>query len=261
MRSAGLFVIVEPDKAVLLCARRSYDGTVYCHNNAVLQQANFLEKISIPRGKRDHQDCFEYETAVREFIEETGTFFHCAHVFEEPFVLQWMDCGVTYKYSIYVGIVRGSLIDVSRKPNTFCVKLDGSCRPNDYRIVLESRKYTNEMPRHVYIVPLQDYFQYMNEKQLTTYDSSNYLEFFEFVRNVKYKYEVKKNYRRFFLLTLNLREDLPQWSGERVNVADNNQRRKYFANHQNHNNSTSNSNNNNPYLLTNQELKNIVNVV
>ncbi|QEI03652.1 NUDIX [Rachiplusia nu nucleopolyhedrovirus] len=262
MRSAGLFIIMEPDKAVLLCARQSYDGTVYYKDNAILQQANFLEKISIPRGKRDHHDIFEYETAIREFIEETGSFFQSAYVYQKPFVLQWMDCGVTYKYSIYVGIVRGGLITVSRKPNTFCVKLASNYRPNDYRIVIESRKYNNELPRYVYIVPLQDYFQYMNDKQLTTYDSSNYLEFFEFVKNVKYKYEVKKDCSRFFLLSLKLREDYQstttqqQWN-ERANgeVSEDNK-----SNRLNYNSRRSTFRDN-PYFLTAQELKNIVNVV
>lgn len=247
MRSAGLFIILEPDKAVLLCARRSYDGTTYYERDTVvLQQANFLEKISIPRGKRDNQDIFEYETAIREFIEETGTFFRNAYVYQKPFVLQWKDCGVTYKYSIYVGIVKEGLVNVSREPNTFCVKLASDYRNNDYRIVIETRKHNNELPRYVYIIPLQEYFQYMNEKQLVTYDSSNYLEFFEFVKYVKYMYKVAKDRsNRFFLLCLRLGEN--KWNRERVNTK---------SSPYNHN-----SNNNKPYFLTTQELKNIINVV
>nr|WRQ96873.1 nudix [Mamestra configurata nucleopolyhedrovirus B]WRQ97034.1 macoB147 [Mamestra configurata nucleopolyhedrovirus B] len=202
MRCAGLFMIMEPDKAVLLCARRSYDSTVHYHDADQLKQVNFLEKISIPRGKRDGRDIFDYETAVREFIEETGTFFESAWVYRVPFVLQWNDAGVTYKYAIYVGVVQGLLRNVSREPNTYCVKLNCD-KPNDYKINLETRRHNNEIPRNLYILPLQDYFQYMNEKQLVTYDSSNYLEFFEFVKSVKAKFD-QKNLRRFFLLSLKL---------------------------------------------------------
>jgi 8-oxo-dGTP pyrophosphatase MutT (NUDIX family) len=66
--SAGLFIIMEPDKAVLLCARRAYRGA------ASVNTETFLEKISIPRGHRDCTDAKIYETAVREFVEETGRF-------------------------------------------------------------------------------------------------------------------------------------------------------------------------------------------
>jgi hypothetical protein len=202
MRCAGLFMIMEPDKAVLLCARRSYDSTVHYHDTDQLRSVNFLEKISIPRGKRDGRDIFDYETAVREFIEETGTFFESAHVCRVPFVLQWNDAGVTYKYAIYVGVVQGMLRNVSREPNTYCVKLNCD-KPNDYKINLETRRHNNEIPRYLYILPLQDYFQYMNEKQLTTYDSSNYQEFFEFVKTVKANFD-SGNLRNFFLLSLKL---------------------------------------------------------
>ncbi|AYN45066.1 bv-e31 [Alphabaculovirus alterspexiguae] len=202
MRCAGLFMIIEADKAVLLCARRSYDSNMFYSDPEQLEHVNFLEKISIPRGKRDGRDIFDYETAVREFIEETGTFFESAWVFRVPFVLQWDDAGVTYKYAIYVGVVQGLLQYVSREPNTYCVKLNSN-KPNDYKINLETRRYNKEIPRHLYILPLQDYFQYMNEKQLTTYDSSNYLEFFEFIKTVKAKFDrgILKN---FFLLSLKL---------------------------------------------------------
>ncbi|AKC91731.1 nudix [Lambdina fiscellaria nucleopolyhedrovirus] len=217
MRCAGLFIIMEPDKAALLRARRSYhsaeqyrvgsnknsknrsngdddgvddngvrDDDDNNNNSDALHQTNFLEKISIPRGKRDGRDAFDYETAVREFIEETGMFFERAYVHRVPFVLQWTDAGVNYEYAIYVGVVRGVLKRVQREPNTFCVKLNNTCcKPNEYGVQLETRRFNNEIPRHLCILTLNDYFRYMNEKQLITYDSSNYLEFFVFVKNVK----------------------------------------------------------------------------
>ncbi|AHH82616.1 BV-E31 [Buzura suppressaria nucleopolyhedrovirus] len=202
MRCAGLFMIIEPDKAVLLCARRSYDNPAQYHNSDALQRANFLEKISIPRGKRDGQDIFDYETAVREYIEETGTFFESAIIHKVPFVLQWNDNGVTYKYVIYVGILRGILKNVSREPNTYCVKLQ-TLKNNEYSINIESRIINNEIPRNLYIVKLDYYFKYMSEKQLTTYQSSNYLEFFTFVNIVKNKFNDGR-VEDFFLITLKL---------------------------------------------------------
>nr|UPO71117.1 orf28 [Trichoplusia ni single nucleopolyhedrovirus] len=220
---------MEPDKAVLLCARRSYNSTVEYSDSAMLKKANFLEKISIPRGKRDNRDIFDHETAIREFIEETGTFFESAYVYRRPFVLQWIDAGVVYKYAIYVGILNGLLISVSREPNTFCVKLNGGDKgSNDYRVDIETRRHNRELPRHVYIVSLQDYFQYMNEKQLITYDFSNYREFFEYVKFVKAKFDESnvvncekeknghdksgsENLFGFFLLSLKLNRRLERW--------------------------------------------------
>ncbi|AUV65394.1 ADPRase [Alphabaculovirus myunipunctae] len=249
MRCAGLFMIMEPDKAVLLCARRSYDSSEHYHDADQLRRVNFLEKISIPRGKRDGRDIFDYETAVREFIEETGTFFERAWVYRVPFVLQWNDAGTTYKYAIYVGVVQGVLRNVSREPNTYCVKLC-SDRPNDYKINLESRRHNNEIPRYLYILTLQDYFQYMNEKQLVTYDSSNYREFFEFVKNAKSKFD-ERDLRKFFLLSLKLDSFDFKWmsSSRIVNSSAISSR-------------SSVGNSGRPVVLTtNRELKKIINVV
>lgn len=239
MRCAGLFMILPYDRAVLLRANRSYTNhtTVrydhYCgdHNDVA-----FLEKISIPRGRRSGGDMFDYETAVREFIEETGTFFENAYVYCTPFVLQWCDAGVTYKYAIYVGIIEkgGGLRNVARVPNTFCVKLNSvENKPHQYDIKLESRRYNNELHRRLHIIKLDDYFQYMNDKQLDTYDSSNYLEFFNFVNNVKSLFECSLQRATKFLL-LSLRLTSLRWStATRSNVV----------------------------LQTRRELKKIVNVV
>lgn len=264
MRCAGLFMIVQSDKAVLLRARQAYDNGRYyggngttnrCGNNVGAKRYNngggcggfnstsetnvdrngeliFLEKISIPRGKRDGRDIFDYETAVREFIEETATFFETASVYRLPFVLQWMDAGVTYKYSIYVGVVNGLLKTVLREPNTFCVKLrpDDAGRPNEYRVNLETRRFNNELLRHLYIPKLDEYFQYMNDKQLVTYDSSNYLEFFSFVKYVKLEFDSGRH-SSFFILNLKL-EAGEQWTAARPSIV----------------------------LATKRELKNIVNI-
>ncbi|QBC76104.1 nudix [Neophasia sp. alphabaculovirus] len=190
--SAGLFMIMEPDKAVLLCARRSYRGA------ASVNKDTFLEKISIPRGHRDCTDAKIYETAVREFVEETGRFFHSAFIYKFPFTLHWTDEGVTYKYSIYVGVVRGALADVKFKPNTYNVKLLPGAFGNDYRIVLRPRRFNCEIARSVTIVPLHQYFEYMTSKQLNTYASSNYTEFFNFVRQIKELFDNKQLHDFFY---------------------------------------------------------------
>nr|QGW50003.1 hypothetical protein [Chrysodeixis includens nucleopolyhedrovirus] len=285
MRSAGLFMIMEPDKAVLLCARRSYDSTVEYNDSAMLKKANFLEKISIPRGKRDNRDIFDHETAIREFIEETGTFFESAYVYRRPFILQWIDAGVTYKYAIYVGILNGLLISVSREPNTYCVKLNnGGDKGNEYRVDIETRRHNREMPRHVYIVSLQDYFQYMNEKQLITYDFSNYREFFEYVKFVKAKFDEcnvinceidenghnkssSKNFIGFFLLSLKLNRRLERWkSSMATSLRSKTTTRATSRIHPSGNTTTTNIMSNSSdkidiRMMNRRDLKNIVNAV
>ncbi|USC25890.1 hypothetical protein [Palpita vitrealis nucleopolyhedrovirus] len=195
--SAGLFMIIDPDKAVLLCARRAYRNS----NTRAINNDTFLEKISIPRGHRDCNDAKVYETAVREFVEETGRFFDSAFIYKLPFTLQWKDAGVTYKYLIYVGVVCGNLINVNAKPNTYTVKLLPGAFGNNYRIILKPRRFNCEIARSLTIVPLNKYFNYMNDKQLNTYDYSNYIEFFDFVRHVKKNFE-RKQLQNFFYATL-----------------------------------------------------------
>ena len=85
----------------------------------------------------------------------------------------------------YVGVVRGALVNVQFKPNTYSVKLLPGAVGNDYRILLRPRRYNCEIARSLAIVPLNQYFEYMISKQLTTYAASNYGEFFDFVRQVK----------------------------------------------------------------------------
>ncbi|UZE89781.1 BV-E31/ADPRase [Parapoynx stagnalis nucleopolyhedrovirus] len=201
--SAGLFIITEPDKAVLLNAHNAYRQTSY--NN----RDTFLEKISIPRGHRDCCDSKVYETAMREFIEETGCFFDNAFIYKYPFELKWEDDGVVYTYLIYVGMVRGNLNDVNARPNTYTVKLLPGIVDNYYDIILKPRRFNCEIIRSLKIVPLNKYFQYMTNKQLITYDSSNYLEFFEFVKTVKAKFDEKKFINdNFLFVTLKKINDL-----------------------------------------------------
>ncbi|ABY65780.1 ac38-like protein [Orgyia leucostigma nucleopolyhedrovirus] len=214
MRSAGLFMIVDNDKAVLLRARQSYNSGARVSSNNY-----FLEKISIPRGKRDGDDSFDYETAVREFIEETATVFDSALVYKNPFVLQWNDAGVVYKYAIYVGVLRGMLKSVSREPNSFCVKLRTAKNHNEYNVNIESRRFNNEIRRNLHITSLTDYFRYMTEAQLTTYASSNYSEFFDFVKNVKSQFDDGRLFD-FFLITLKLNnwELFDKWNVRRPKI-------------------------------------------
>ncbi|AAR28802.1 ORF38 [Leucania separata nucleopolyhedrovirus] len=220
MRCSGLLMINDEDKAILLHASQSYqskqqhrhrdctcdrDDAVYKEKEEEASEStNFLEKISIPRGKWDSRDIFDYETAIREFIEETGTIFEGAYVYRRPFMLRWTDNNVNYTYMIYVALLNGSLLPLQREPNTFCVKLSRQ-QNNRYVVEFEDRRYLNrEIQRALRIVPTRDYFRYMREHQLTTYESSNYLDFFTFVENVKNTFDSSLAPEAFFYLELRL---------------------------------------------------------
>jgi hypothetical protein len=215
--SAGLFMIVKPNKAVLLCARYAYPTSFVKHvttnittttttTTTTAAAKTFLEKISIPRGHKEGADTKFYETALREFIEETGRWFDSAFIYKRPFLLQWCDNGVTYKYLIYVGVVSGTLYTLLDKPNTYTVKLlpNGSDTFDtyNYRVLLKPCHVNYEIVRNLIILPLNKYFHYMKSSQLNTYDSSNYHEFFAFVKSVKDKFDNKKTFD-FFHATLN----------------------------------------------------------
>jgi len=221
MRCSGLLMINSEDKAILLHASQSYqskqqqDSSSECTCKSGLDcmyysndeecggdTTNFLEKISIPRGKWDSRDIFDYETAIREFIEETGTIFDGAYVYRRPFMLRWTDNNVNYTYMIYVALLNGSLLPLQREPNTFCVKLSRQ-QHNRYVVEFEDRRHLNrEIQRALRILPTRDYFRYMREHQLITYESSNYLDFFAFVENVKNTFDSSFDSNAFFYLEL-----------------------------------------------------------
>lgn len=228
MRCSGLLMINGDDEAILLHASRSYpskrienvhyyaDDDDHHHHHHHQHEKNFLEKISIPRGKRDSRDIFDYETAIREFIEETGTVFDGAYVYRKPFLLHWTDNSVGYTYMIYVALLHGTLRTLARKPNTFCVNLLRR-KHNRYVVEFEERRhYNREIPRALHIVPTSAYFRYMREQQLVKYESSNYLDFFTFVEAVKtaFKEESGRGDERFFYLQLQLHNRSP-WNRHR----------------------------------------------
>lgn len=201
MRCSGLFVITPMNEVMLLNARRSYATSKQHQRN----QIDFLEKISIPRGKWDSCDIFDYETAVREFIEETARVFDSAYVYRVPFLLEWKDNNVVYKYRIYVAIMNAGvkMRCIEHEPNSFCVKLMRNTNFS-YNVRCVAKRQTKEMSRNLYILPLENYYNYMRERQLCTYEDSNYLSFFDFVKHVQTQFAFNSD--KFFKISLTLKE-------------------------------------------------------
>lgn len=106
-KHAGLLLITNDNKAVILQANKSYNENVN-KNLKYNKHIPFVEKLSIPRGKHDVGEK-DYETAIREFIEETGLVFDKICVYNKPFVLEWQDNAKIYKYVMYVAFLSGTL--------------------------------------------------------------------------------------------------------------------------------------------------------
>ncbi|ABQ52002.1 hypothetical protein SlGVgp059 [Spodoptera litura granulovirus] len=188
-RHSGLLLLTEDNKAVILQANKSYSDRIN-KNLRYNKHIPFVEKLSIPRGRQDvgEQD---YETAVREFIEETGLIFDKVLIYKHPFLLEWQDDEKMFRYTMYIAFLNGTLNSLRKKPNSYNIKLYKSV---DYKYEVDLSKlrhHTNELIRRIDIMSLKKYMDYMHNRQLPTYKYSNYTTFFEFVNSVRKLYNEK----------------------------------------------------------------------
>ncbi|AAS82677.1 ORF61 [Agrotis segetum granulovirus] len=198
-RHSGLLLITNDDKAVILQANKSYSERVN-KNLKYNKHIPFVEKLSIPRGRQDVGEK-DYETAVREFIEETGLIFDKVSIYKDPFLLEWQDESKIYRYTMYVAFLCGSLNSLRKKPNSYNIKLLKSYN-YQYEVDLSKQRYgNNELKRKLDIMSLKKYTSYMENRQLPTYKYSNYNSFFNFVYKVKRLYE-SNDLINFFVILL-----------------------------------------------------------
>ncbi|AAQ21657.1 unknown [Cryptophlebia leucotreta granulovirus] len=202
-KHAGLLLITEDNKAVILQANKSYNESIN-KNLKYNKHIPFVEKLSIPRGKHDVGEK-DYETAVREFIEETGLVFDKVFVFNEPFVLEWQDNSKIYKYAMYVAFLSGTLYYLKKKPNSYNIKLKGKILNScmfEYKVDMSKQKFkTQELVRKLELMNLTKYISYMENRQLSTYKYSNYDVFFNYIYMVKELYN-ETHFEYFFQLDL-----------------------------------------------------------
>lgn len=207
-----MLLITEDDKAVILQANKSYNDNVN-RNLKYNKHIPFVEKLSIPRGKHDVGER-EYETAVREFIEETGLVFDKVCVYDEPFVLEWQDNTKVYKYVMYVAYLAGTLYYLKKRPNSYNIRLKEELASNcvfEYKVDLLRQKYrTQELVRRIEFMNLGKYVSYMENRQMSTYRYSNYGTFFDFVYNVRSVYK-SGDMRRFFEIDLHWYTDAEKY--------------------------------------------------
>ncbi|AEB00344.1 BV-e31 [Clostera anachoreta granulovirus] len=190
-RHAGLLLITEDDSAIILQANKSYNDSVN-KNLRYNRHIPFVEKLSIPRGRHDVGER-DYETAVREFIEETGLVFDRICVCSEPFVLEWQDDAKVYRYVMYVAFLIGTLYYLKKRPNSYVVRLKERVVDKnvyEYEVdMLRQRFNSQELVRRAEVMSLKKYVTYMESRQLCTYKYSNYNFFFEYVFYVKALYK------------------------------------------------------------------------
>lgn len=203
-KHAGLLLLTEDNKAVILQANRSYNDIVN-KNLKYNKHIPFVEKLSIPRGKHDVGEK-DFETAIREFIEETGLVFDKVSLYKHPFILEWQDNSKLYKYVIYVGFLKGTLYYLKKKPNTYNIVLKSQLLSEcvyEYKMHMLRQKFrTHELVRRIEIMNLTKYVSYMENRQMSTYKYSNYDSFFDYVFNVKYVYKNKCDVDNFFEIDL-----------------------------------------------------------
>lgn len=198
-RHSGLLLLTNDNRAVILQANRSYSEHVN-KNLKYNKHIPFVEKLSIPRGRQDAGEK-DYETAVREFIEETGLVFDRVSIYEEPFLLEWQDDCKTFRYTMFVAFLDGTLNSLNKRPNTYNIKLFRS-PTNEYKVDLSRQRFQNhELVRKLDIMSLKRYRAYMENRQLPTYRYSNYADFFEFVERARAEFAGGRT-DRFFLIIL-----------------------------------------------------------
>ncbi|AKN80727.1 BV-E31 [Diatraea saccharalis granulovirus] len=186
-KHAGLLLLTNDNKVVILQANKSYNEKVN-RNLKYNKHIPFVEKLSIPRGKHDVGEK-DYETAVREFIEETGLVFDTVYVYNEPFILEWLDNEKLYKYVMYVAFLGGALYYLKKRPNSYDIKLREK-KKHEYNVDMLKQKFrTQELVRKIEVMNLKKYISYMENRQLITYEYSNYAIFFDYIYHVKKLYE------------------------------------------------------------------------
>ncbi|ABC61185.1 unknown [Choristoneura occidentalis granulovirus] len=199
-KHAGLFVITNDNKAIILQSNKSYNDNIN-RNLKYNKHIPFVEKLSIPRGKHDSGEK-EYETAMREFIEETGLVFDKLCICSKPFVLEWQDNSKMYKYVIYVAFLVGTLYYLKKKPNSYNIRLKELDYEYEYKVDMIRQKFrTQELVRRIEFMNLTKYVSYMENRQLATYKYSNYYTFFDYIYNVKNLYD-NKQLQCFFIVDL-----------------------------------------------------------
>lgn len=153
MHGFGLLVIDKQSYIYLNVMNKPYNKKEY-------GSSNFIEKIQIPRGRKENTDKNGFSCAIREFIEETLLIpTGICYTDKVGFPLRWYDNG-TWTYRIYI---------------LFCEKLIPSLdHKSEKNLALVKMKY-------------DQYVWYMIRKQLHLYKGDNYMDFFKYVNKIKYQ--------------------------------------------------------------------------
>lgn len=192
-KRAGL-IVFDPKRRIC-CVWRShrYDGEV---PNWRYESNSGVEQLQLPRGMRDKCDKSIFETAVREFYEETLCANSSLRVInsEEPFILYWFDRGQKWEYQIYVATVDEPFY-FSFNPQLPTPFRHGSdMADNDVAKNSESfnglvmqnvSRTTDYVYNCVAVIHWKDYVNYMNQVQLKFYSGpNNYNQLFKHVDEI-----------------------------------------------------------------------------
>lgn len=186
----------------MLKALKPYPG-----NNVV--NNTFIEKYSLPRGKYERWDVYNFETALRETIEETGMCCDVLVLFTNYFKLCFKDETVMhpYTYNMYYARTVTELYSIPYEPNTFnvklCLKSTSKCT-REYDVYIQPRGVNQEPIRDLIFMSHDNYVKEMRN-QLTAYEKSNYMQMFDYMYRVDKMYESVPFHESFLRIKLNIK--------------------------------------------------------
>lgn len=198
VNSAGLLAITPNGGVYLIMQKKPYNLTINwprCKlpnlfwlskgKDTRWDNTTFLEKFLIPRGHIQKNE-YDYQGAIREFIEETQLLPRELNIINYYFNLEWIDPttpNIIYKYKIFVAFINNTELQqlslnyylqlkCNDKINTLCFKLKN--KTNKFESLYQS----------VVFITIDDYEQFFFKNQQSHYTHSNYKQFFIFVRNL-----------------------------------------------------------------------------
>lgn len=174
--AAGILVIDWNCNVCLILRKFPYDNPALCIKYKIDNKrvsinvfSAFLEMIQIPRGASESTDDSALHTAVREFREETKCMSKNINVYSDRVTLTWKDCGVEWKYEIYIGKIDESFkFDRNRQGIMPCI-INVSKTNARYKCFVDIKTLKNPWRETLIIMNIYDYYKFMVNEQLANY--------------------------------------------------------------------------------------------
>lgn len=155
------------DKVIFTQLDPTFSHTRYSEFNNIF----FLEKYQFPRGEVEPNDIDELFSSIREALEETELLLNDITILNRKFCTQWIDDNKKWQYTTYLGRINCSFTNLK-----WAYKSAAYPRFKKNRSI-----YMENKIRKVGFLQLYTYMKCLTEFQLKCYESSNYLQLFDFI--------------------------------------------------------------------------------